>query len=201
MPEAFEAMPEPFDPMRILAGLRSHGVSMVLIGGVCAAFHGAPVDTDDVDVCVPDDDVNLSRLALALQHLGAQLGASTSRSEHQVSFQTTYGRLDVLESSAEFSTLDANAADVNLGRGVIARVASLDDLARLKRATADLSGAVRLAALADAIQATTAELSGPVDLDPPAKNRVDRFLERLGRVDEYLTDVNNGRRWLRRKTR
>ena len=194
-------MPEAFEPVRILAGLRSHGVSMVLIGGLCAAVHGAPLDTDDVDICVPDDETNLARIAQALQHLGGQLGTSTSQSEHHVSFETPYGRLDVLESSAEFAALDANATDENLGRGVITRVASLDDLARLKRATMDLSGAVRLAALAKEVQGTTGELDGPVDPELPAKNRVDRFLERLGRVDEYLTEVNNGQRPLRRKVR
>lgn len=194
-------MAEMFEPLRILAGLRSHGVSMVLIGGLSAAVHGAPVDTDDVDICVPDDEANLARVADALQHLGAQLSASTSEGDHQVSFQTPYGRLDVLESSAEFATLDANAEDVNLGRGVMARVASLEDLTRLKRATADLSGAVRLAALAKEIQGTTEAVDGPVDADPPARNRVDRFLERLGRVDEYLTEVNNGQRPIRKKTR
>jgi hypothetical protein len=194
-------MVETFEPMRILASLRTHGVSMVLIGGLSAAVHGAPVDTDDVDICVPEDGVNLSRIAQALQHLGAQLGDSTSQSEHQVSFQTPYGRLDVLESSAEFAALDANASEVNLGIGVVARVASLDDLTRLKRATADLSGAVRLAALAKEIEATTEQLDGPVDPEIPAKNRVDRFLVKLGRVDEYLTGVNNGERPIRKKTR
>jgi hypothetical protein len=194
-------MVETFEPMRILACLRTHGVSMVLIGGVCAAAHGAPLDTDDVDICVPDDETNLVRIAQTLQHLGGQLAASTSQSEHHVSFQTPYGPLDVLESSAEFSALDANASDVTLDGGVVARVASLEDLARLKRATADLSGAVRLAELAKEIEATTEELDGPVDPELPPKNRVDRFLQRLGRVDEYLTDVNNGERPIRKKTR
>lgn len=194
-------MVEAFEPMRILASLRTHGVSMVLVGGLSAAVYGAPVETDDVDICVPEDPVNLSRLADTLQHLGAQLADPSSQNDHQVSFHTPYGRLDVLESSTEYAALDANASDVNLGIGVVARVASLDDLTRLKRSTADLSGAVRLAALAKEIEATTEQLDGPVDPEPPAKNRVDRFLMKLGRVDEYLTEVNNGERPIRKKTR
>lgn len=90
-------MPEDFDPIRILAGLQSHGVSYVLVGGLGAAAHGSPVETDDVDICVSDDDENLGRLSLALGQLGG-LPAPEAAYEHRVSFSTPAGRLDVLES-------------------------------------------------------------------------------------------------------
>jgi hypothetical protein len=147
-----------FEPLRILACLRSHGVSYVLVGGLGAAVRGGPVDTDDVDVILPDDPQNLPRLALSLQQLGAQLDAPAAASEDRVSFETSYGRLDCLELPSEFASLDANAAEMDVGNGVTARVASLEDLARLKRTSPDLEGAVRLHALVGAPQVTREDL-------------------------------------------
>jgi hypothetical protein len=192
-------MGQVFEPVRILAGLRSHGVSYVLVGGLGAAVHGASLDTDDVDICLPGDTENLARLALALQQLVAEQRHPRSDEDHQVSFDTPFGRLDVFESDEEFTALNANAIEVNVGRGVVTRVASLDDLARLKRASADLEGAVRLAALAVAPEESAAELILPPDADPEPNGRIDRILRRLADVDTYLTEVNNGQRPLRRK--
>jgi hypothetical protein len=143
-----------FEPLRILAGLRSHGVSYVLVGGLGAAVRGGPVDTDDVDIVLPNDPQNLPRLALSLQQLGAQLDAPTSASDDRVSYDTSYGRLDCLELPSDFASLDANAAEMEVGNGVTARVASLEDLARLKRRSPDLEGAVRLHALVAAAPMT-----------------------------------------------
>ena len=64
-------MGEQFDPLRIVAGLRAHGVNYVLIGGLAAAAHGSPVETDDMDICLASDDQNLDRFGLALLDLGA----------------------------------------------------------------------------------------------------------------------------------
>jgi hypothetical protein len=197
-------MAEVFEPIRILASLRSHGVSYVLVGGLGAAVHGASVDTDDVDICLPGDTENLARLSLALQQLVAEQRPPASDTDHQVSFGTPFGRLDIFESDEEFAALNANATDVNVGRGVVTRVASLDDLARLKRGSADLQGAVRLAALAvapegSAREGSAPELVLPMDADPEPNGRIDRILRKLADVDTYLTEVNNGQRPLRRK--
>lgn len=191
-------MAEVFEPVRILAGLRSHGVSYVLVGGLGAAVHGASLDTDDVDICLSGDTDNLARLALALQQLVAERRPPTSDEDHQLSFETPFGRLDIIESDEEFALLNANATDVNVGRGVMTRVASLDDLARLKRGSTDLQGAVRLAALA-APEESEVTLILPADADPEPNGRIDRILRKLADVDTYLTDVNNGQRPLRRK--
>ncbi len=190
-------MPEDFDPIRILAGLQSHGVSYVLVGGLGAAAHGSPVETDDVDICVSDDDDNLGRLSLALGQLGGFPSPEAAR-EHRVSFHTPAGRLDVLESPGEFEALSENAVEVDGGHGVVIRVAALDDLARLKRSSGDLSAAVRLSALAGEASGTR-EAERPLDPDPPAKSRIERILRRLEDVDTYLTEVNNGDRPIRKK--
>lgn len=134
-------MAEVFEPVRILASLRSHGVSYVLVGGLGAAVHGASLDTDDVDIFLPGDTENLARLSLALQQLVAEQRPPTSEADHQVSFDTPFGPLDIIENDEEFAVLNAGATDVNVGRGVVTRVASLDDLARLKRGSDDLQGA------------------------------------------------------------
>ena len=190
-----------FEPLRILAGLRSHGVSYVLVGGLGAAVRGGPVDTDDVDIVLPNDPQNLPRLALSLQQLGAQLDSPTSASDDRVSYDTSYGRLDCLELPSEFATLDANAAELEVGNGVTARVASLEDLARLKRTSPDLEGAVRLQALVSTPRLTREELIAPVDADPEPNGRIDRILEKLANVDAFLTEVNRGERALHFKKR
>lgn len=190
-----------FEPLRILAGLRSHGVSFVLVGGLGAAVRGGPVDTDDVDICLPSDPQNLPRLALSLQQLGAQLDAPTSAGDDRVSYDTSYGRLDCLELQGEFASLDANATEMDVGHGVKARVASLEDLARLKRTSPDLEGSVRLHALVGPAPVTCEELTEPVEADPEPNGPIDRLLKKLANVDVFLNEVNRGERPLRFKKR
>jgi len=216
-----------FEPLRILAGLRSHGVSYVLVGGLGAAMRGGPPDTDDVDIVLPSDAQNLPRLALSLQQLGAQLDAPAYATDDRVSYDTSYGRLDCMELPSEFASLDASAEEMEVGNGVTARVASLEDLARLKRKSPDLEGAVRLHALVGAApttheepapwsaqkdpatqlreelvpQWTREELISPVDADPEPNGRIDRILGKLANVDVFLNEVNRGERSLGRKKR
>jgi hypothetical protein len=192
-------MSEAIDALRILAGLRAHGVRYVLVGGLAASIHGAPLDTGDVDICVPDDEQNLARLSLALQQLVAQPSAATAEEEHRAVFDTPFGRLGCLEDATEFASLDGNATEVTLSHGVVARVASLEDLARLKQGSTDLQGAVRLAAFVETTEGSTGHLDLPVDADPEPNGRIDRILRKLEHVDTYLTQVNNGERPIRRK--
>jgi hypothetical protein len=183
-----------FEPLRILAGLRSHGVAYVLVGGLGVAVRGGPVDTDDVDICLPDDPQNLPRLALALEQLGAQLNAPASTGENRVSYHTLYGRLDCLELPTGYDALVASSSEVDVGHGVKTRVASLEDLARLKRTSPDLEGAVRMHALVVPTHLTREELTGPVDADPEPNGRFERLMRRLADVDGFLSDVNAGKR-------
>ena len=183
-----------FEPLRILAGLRSHGVSYVLVGGLGVAVRGGPIETDDVDICLPDDPENLPRLALALQQLGAQLDTGASVDAYRVSYDTQYGRLDCLELPSEYGSLVENATEMDVGHGVKTRVASLEDLDRLKRTSPDLEGAVRMHALVAPAQLTRQELMEPVDADPEPNGRFERLMRKLSDVDGFLTDVNDGTR-------
>ncbi len=184
-------MDEAFDPLRILAGLRAHGVLFVLVGGLATAARGSPIETDDVDICFPGDDDNLERLGLALRDLEAHPASGQSGDEHRVSFTTAAGRLDCLESASGFADLDAKASELDLGRGVVARVASVDDLERLKRASGDLAGATYVAALRSGAREPGVDGATASDREPTKRGRVDRIWKALEDVDSFLTDLNN----------
>ncbi len=133
-------MDQGFDPLRILASLQAHGVSYILVGGLAEAAHGSAIDTDDVDICVPTHEGNLDRLGLALQELDAR-PLSDEADEHRVSFTTSAGRLDCFEQAEGSPNLHGRARELDLGRGVVARVASVEDLARFRRVSGDLAHA------------------------------------------------------------
>jgi hypothetical protein len=65
-------MPTPtFDALAILQILDRYKVDFIIVGGVCAALHGAPVHTFDLDLVHSRDPENLERLLQALQALDA----------------------------------------------------------------------------------------------------------------------------------
>ena len=136
-----------FDPLAGLRTLVDHGVRFVLIGGYAAALRGSPMMTGDVDVCPARDRENLERLAAALRSLHVRLrgapadapfvldGRTLEAGDH-FTFATDAGPIDVLGTPAGadgFADLDASASDEDLD-GLVVRVASLDDLIRMKRA-------------------------------------------------------------------
>ena len=138
-------------------------VDFVVIGGAAGQLMGSPVVTYDLDVCYARDDDNLQRLATVLTNLGAvlrgapqglsfRLDARTLRNGDSFTFVTTSGDLDILGTPAGTQGYDdlvrsANQYEVD---GMIVRVASLDDLIRMKRAagrTKDLIALEHLGAL------------------------------------------------------
>ena len=137
----------PFDPLRVLEALRAGGVEFVLIGGVAARLHGSPSLTRDVDVCHDRSAENLERLAAVLRSLRARLrgvddevpfllDARTLAAGGNFTFVTDAGDLDLLAYPAGvdgFDDLAVGAESVDL-EGVVVRVASIDDLIRMKRA-------------------------------------------------------------------
>jgi hypothetical protein len=46
-----------FDPEAVIGLLGRHGVRYVVIGGLAAVTHGAPLVTQDVDICYARDPV------------------------------------------------------------------------------------------------------------------------------------------------
>jgi hypothetical protein len=159
-----------FDPLRALRTLVDHDVRFVLIGGYAAALRGSPMITGDLDICYARDEENLRALADALRRLEARLrgveedvpfrlDAETLEAGDHFTFSTTAGAVDCLgtpSGTEGFADLDASATDEDLD-GLVVRVASLDDLIRMKRAAGrpqDLIAVEWLSALRD-------ELDGP----------------------------------------
>lgn len=62
--------PEP-DFLQILEVLSVARVQSIVVGGVCAVLHGAPISTFDLDLVYLRDPDNLRRLAAVLESLGS----------------------------------------------------------------------------------------------------------------------------------
>jgi predicted nucleotidyltransferase len=137
-----------FDPIGAMQTLQRHDVRFVVIGGVAARLWGSPTMTDDVDICYDRNPANLQRLAAALTELHARLrevdddvpfllDATTLAKGQNFTFTTSAGPLDVLGLPAgvkDFTELAVNAAQFDLGDGVVVAVCDLEDLIRMKRA-------------------------------------------------------------------
>lgn len=94
------------DFLGLLRSLFDHGVDFILVGGVAAVLHGAPISTFDLDVVHWRSQENIERLLAALQDLDAyyrgrgeqRLRPDTSHLAspgHQL-LMTRFGPFDVL---------------------------------------------------------------------------------------------------------
>ncbi len=139
---------EPFDPERILGALAEHGVAYVLVGGLAVQTHGHVRTTLDIDVLPSPSPSNLSRLADALNALGARVlnpGSEGLAIDAQMlpratmwQFDTPHGAIDVLHDAPgapPYDELRRRALMIQLGDMRIA-VAARDDLISMKRASA-----------------------------------------------------------------
>ena len=136
-----------FQPESVIRLLGRHRVRYVLIGGLAAVTHGAPLLTQDVDICYARDDLDLRRLADALSEVQAALrggdpglpftlDARMLRAGDAFTLATNVGSLDLLAVPSGTSGFDdlARTADVFSLFGHRVLVASVDDLIRMKRA-------------------------------------------------------------------
>lgn len=154
-----------FRPEEVVRLLGRHHVDYVLIGGLAAVTHGAPLVTQDVDLCHARDPENLTRLAGALREVkvglrGVEPGlpfildAKTLANGDAFTFTTDIGWIDILATPAGTEGYDelARTADAFDLFGHRVLVASIDDLIRMKRAAGrrkDLLAAEELGALRD----------------------------------------------------
>jgi hypothetical protein len=154
-----------FQPESVIRLLGRHRVRYVLIGGLAAVTHGAPLITQDIDACYARDDLNLRRIAKALVEVHAELrgadpgvpfrsDAKALRAGDAFTFTTDVGWLDLLGTPPGTSGYDdlARTADAFDLFGNRVLVASVDDLIRMKRAAGrpkDLLALEELGALRD----------------------------------------------------
>lgn len=139
-------MPAPTpDYIALLRALHAHGVEFIVVGGVCAVLHGAPIATFDLDVVHARTPANVDRLLEALKHLGATSRSHPGRTVvpgrshlasggHQL-LHTAHGPLDLLGSVGAgrgYTELRPNSAEVELAPDLTIRVLNLETLIELK---------------------------------------------------------------------
>lgn len=161
-------MSQRYEYLDALGTLAGHGVRFVVIGGVAGNLRGSTTITQDVDVCYARDDENLERMADALIELHARLrgappdvpfilDAKTLEMGDHFTFVTDVGSLDILGHPSGipggYEELERAADEMDLGEFTV-KVASIDDLIRMKRAAGrpkDLIEVEVLGALRDEI--------------------------------------------------
>jgi hypothetical protein len=124
-------------------------VDFVVIGGVAVIMQGASRFTKDLDICYSTERQNLDRLGAVLTSLGARLrgveedvpfipNGRTLRHTQILTLATPDGNLDLLvkpDGSPSYTTLRARANQVELD-GITVRIASVEDMIAMKRASA-----------------------------------------------------------------
>lgn len=170
-------MSQRFDPLGMLWDLVRGGVRFVLIGGLAANLRGTAEVTQDLDICYARNPEDLEALASVLNDLEARLrvarepdadlpfrlDATSLRNGDSFTFVTSKGDLDVIgtpSGTSGYDDLNAAADTFEAAEGLSIRVASLDDLIRMKQASArtkDLLHLEHLEALRDEIERARAE--------------------------------------------
>jgi hypothetical protein len=159
----------PHAPVDALEALVARRVRFVVIGGFASQLRGSPSLTGETDLCYARDPENLGRLALALADLEASLrgaprdlpfvlDARTLEAGDHLTFDTTAGALDILARPSGipggYEELERAADGMEIAPGLTVKVASIDDIIRMKRAAGrpkDLIEVEVLGALRDEI--------------------------------------------------
>jgi len=136
-----------FQPEAVIRLLGRHGVGYVVIGGLAAVTHGAPIVTQDVDVCYARDPANLERLAAALGEVHAYLrgadpglpfrmDARTLAKGDAFTLTTDLGWIEIIATPSGTDGYEdlARTADAFQLFGHRVLIAAVDDLIRMKRA-------------------------------------------------------------------
>jgi hypothetical protein len=138
--------PPRFNFREMLRVLRAHEVEFIVVGGVCAALHGSPMVTGDLDVVHARTEGNLDRLQAALRELDAVYRVQRDRrlapprsalagEGHQL-LVGGHGSIDVLGAigaGLDYAQLLPHTEEVDLGDGLVVRMLDLPTLIRTKR--------------------------------------------------------------------
>ena len=136
------------DYLAILGTLRRYGVDFIVVGGVCAVLHGAPLATFDLDVVHSREPRNLVRLMAALEELNAHYripgrvdekpGPSHLASAGHQLLMTCFGPLDLLGTigkGRDYTQLLGETVELEIGGGLKVRASSLESLVKTKEET------------------------------------------------------------------
>jgi hypothetical protein len=132
---------------QLVETLDRHAVDFIVVGGIAGVIYGSAYPTYDFDVLYARDEANLERMAAALKELDVtlrnappdlpfQIDARTLAAGNNFTFETAFGPFDILGEAAGMRDYEKMRATATKEKafGVSIRVASLDDLIRMKRA-------------------------------------------------------------------
>lgn len=138
-----------FDFRKMLRVLNRHKVDYIVIGGVAATLHGAPLDTLDLDVVHSRRPENLDRLLAALEELDAiyrepshrriRPTLSHVRSPGHQLLTTRFGSLDLLgtiSGNLGYEDLLPTSALVTVNQRLKIRILDLEVIIASKEAAA-----------------------------------------------------------------
>ena len=139
-----EQTPDFFEILKVLS---KYKVDYIIVGGVCAVLHGAPVSTFDLDLVHSRNQNNIDSLLSALEELDAYYrGRGDQRLKpgiphlsspgHQL-LMTEYGPLDLLGTIGVNHSYDELIRDTEILEvsGYKVRVLNLDTLIKVKKET------------------------------------------------------------------
>ena len=164
--------PHTADITALLRALVEHEVDFIVVGGVCAVLHGAPVSTFDLDIVPERSKANVDRLIRALVSLDAVHRDLAGRSiapdaarllgpGHNL-LMTTSGPLDVLGeigAHRDYAKLVPRSHAVDVGIQAPIRVLDMDALIETKRE----AGRPKDLATLPVLERTLAESKRPED--------------------------------------
>lgn len=132
----------------LLQVLLEHKVDFIIVGGVCAVLHGAPLNTFDLDLVHARAPDNLDRLCQALQALDAHYREKSDRrvipqpshlmsSGHHL-LMTKAGPLDLLGTIGKgrgYEELLEHTIELEVGPNQVVRLLDLKTLIQIKEET------------------------------------------------------------------
>lgn len=127
----------------LLTTLRGHDVDFIVIGGVCAVLHGAPVSTFDLDLVHSREPENLTKLVVALRDVDAHYREKPERIPEERLLlgpghhllMTNLGPLDLLgtvKDGREYDDLIERTEVIQLDTGEEITILDLPTLIELK---------------------------------------------------------------------
>lgn len=159
---------------QILERLNREQVEYVLVGGMAAVFHGVPLVTRDIDICLPLTEENLLRLERALadlhpvhrqtpQPLAFSVAADFPRGLRNIYLRTDWGVVDCLgeiKGVGDFSVVRRRSLLIELPIGPC-RLLDLEALIDAKSALDRTQDKLALVHLRQILQRKNASLRGP----------------------------------------